>query len=317
MIEELKSLIKAGFSGIWIKTYEPQLAQSQIATMASENDFEVASWKISGGYTWIHSSENGIQDSETPMYPLTRFNEGRKKSGRLLVLLHNFHRFLNSDGAAKIVQAFHNAILAGRTEECETCFIVLSPLVQIPIELEKLLTVVDHKLPTQEEFKKVLEDINVDGEPITYEDGVLEASSGLTSLEAENAYSLSVFATGKVRVQEVLNQKIQCVKKKGFLELYHGTESFSSLGGLDGLKTFCKRLLRPHNPVVPRGILLVGIPGCGKSASIKALGKEVGRPVLMMDVGRLQSKYVGESEANVSAALDLADSMAPCILFID
>lgn len=111
--------------------------------------------------------------------------------------------------------------------------------------------------------------------------------------------------------------KVQTIKKSGYLELYEGKENFSSIGGLDALKDFCKRLLRRDSPILPRGILLVGVPGAGKSASIKALGNECSRPVLQLDMGRMHSKYVGDSEGNLRSSIKLAEAMSPCILMID
>jgi SpoVK/Ycf46/Vps4 family AAA+-type ATPase len=111
------------------------------------------------------------------------------------------------------------------------------------------------------------------------------------------------------------------LKKSGLLQLHRGGERFSDLGGLEALKEFCRKALRPrsqHNPVArPRGILLLSPPGCGKSAISKALGNEMGRPTLVLDVGALMGSLVGQTEHNVRQALKIADAMAPCVLMAD
>jgi SpoVK/Ycf46/Vps4 family AAA+-type ATPase len=115
--------------------------------------------------------------------------------------------------------------------------------------------------------------------------------------------------------------KSQMLKKSGLVQLYRSQHDFASLGGLAALKAFCKRsLLQPSrdNPNKrPRGVLLLGVPGTGKSAFAKALGKETGRPTLVLDIGSLMGSLVGQSESNIRQALKIAEAMAPCVLFAD
>ena len=150
---------------------------------------------------------------------------------------------------------------------------------------------------------------------------VLDAAMGLTRLEAENAFGLSLVRDSQIKPDSVWELKASMLKKSGLLQLYKGQEDFGSLGGLDSLKAFCKRSLLQQgrdNPLKrPRGVLLLGVPGTGKSAFAKALGKETGRPTLVLDVGALMGSLVGQTEQNVRRALQIADAMAPCILFID
>jgi len=113
--------------------------------------------------------------------------------------------------------------------------------------------------------------------------------------------------------------KGQALKKSGLLTLHRGGETFANLGGLDALKAFCSRALRPGRPAGARarGVLLLGPPGSGKSALCKALGNETGRPTLILDVGALMGSLVGSTEANARQALGLIDAMAPCVVMID
>lgn len=115
--------------------------------------------------------------------------------------------------------------------------------------------------------------------------------------------------------------KCQTLKKSGLLQLYRGSEDFSGLGGLSALKAFCKRaLLQPSrgNPLKrPRGVLLLSPPGCGKSQFCKALGKETGRPVLILDVGSLMGSLIGQTEERTRQALRIIDAMQPCVAMLD
>ena len=147
---------------------------------------------------------------------------------------------------------------------------------------------------------------------------MLEAAAGLTRYEAEGAFALSqVRHEGRILPETIWELKAEMLRKTGVLELHQGQESFQDLGGLQSLKDFCKRALAKNRPVDAKGVLLLGVPGTGKSAFAKALGVEVGRPTLLFDVGAVYGSLVGESEQRLRQALKIADAMAPCILFID
>src|ERR1017187_3597291 len=120
-----------------------------------------------------------------------------------------------------------------------------------------------------------------------------------------------------MRPEVIWDLKAQTLRKSNLLRLHRGKEAFESLGGLANLKSFCSRALQPNKKVKPRGLLLLGVPGSGKSCFARALGNETGRPTLVLDMGALYGSLVGSTEANVRQALRIADAMAPCILFTD
>ena len=182
----------------------------------------------------------------------------------------------------------------------------------------------NNSLPTREQLEEILrsiatEDGELPSDPLLQT--VLDAAAGLTRLEAENAFSLSLVRHGRIEPNAIWELKAGMLKKSGLMQLYHGEEDFSSLGGLDNLKAFTKRcLLQPNrdNPLKqPRGVLLLGVPGTGKSAFAKCLGRETGRPTLVLDIGSLMGSLVGQTEANIRRALQIADAMSPCLLFVD
>ena len=150
---------------------------------------------------------------------------------------------------------------------------------------------------------------------------MLDAASGLTRYEAEAAFSLSLVREQAIRPRAIWELKSQMLKKSGLVSLHRGSEAFNDLGGLDALKSFCTRAMRNRghdNPLKrPRGVLLLGVPGTGKSAFAKALGNETARPTLTLDIGSLMGSLVGQTEGNIRQALKIADAMAPCVLFLD
>jgi hypothetical protein len=229
-----------------------------------------------------------------------------------LVVAHNLHRFLNS---AELVQVIQNALVKGKVER--RFLVVVAPLVQIPPELEKLFVVLEHALPDNHQLMEMAQGLvdagTLEGEKLQR---IAEAASGLTHFEAESAMALSITRHGEIRPQVIIAHKAQALKKGSLLTLHRGSESFADLGGLEAVKDFCRKALQGGR-VKPRGILLLGVPGTGKSALAKALGNEVGRPTLQMDMGALMGSLVGQSEANLRQALRVAEAMGKVILHVD
>ena len=201
---------------------------------------------------------------------------------------------------------------------------MLAPVVQLPAELEKLFVVLDHDLPSRDQLREIANAIATEPGELPDEDQferVLDAATGLTRYEAENAFALSLIRDSTLGAETLWLQKSQMLTKAGTLKLYRGNADFSSLGGLVSLKTFTRRALlqsnRTNRLARPRGVMLLSPPGCGKSEFCKALGREVGRPVLQLDVGSLMGSLVGQSEERTRSALKIVDAMAPCVLMID
>lgn len=316
--EEVWKLIRAGFAGIWIETQEPTEAALELTSLGSQRDLRQLVWNLDSGLRGI-GSDAGVEEVADPLTAVRSL--GAVQSDRpTLLLLENFHRFVDSP---EICQAVSTQLQIGK--QLGRHIIVLSPLANLPIELERQFAVVSHKLPTREQLGKIasslIEDNDMEGQPFSCEQ-VLDAAVGFTRLEAESAFCLSLVRHGKISDEEIWELKSRWLEKSGLLRLYRGKCGFETLGGLSNLKEFCGKSLGRQrrsmdSTAKPRGVMLLGVPGTGKSAFAKALGKEVGRPVLMLDMGQLMGALVGQSEANIRAALQAADAMAPCILFID
>lgn len=236
-----------------------------------------------------------------------------------ILVLENFHRFLQS---AEITQAVAHQVITGK--QSRTILVVLAPVVQLPVELEKLFVVVDHELPSRDQLREIATAVAT--EPGELPEGdlfdrVLDAATGLTRYEAENAFALSLVRDNRLTAETLWQQKSQMLTKAGTLNLYRGNADFGALGGLSSLQAFTRRALlhsnRSNKLTRPRGVMLLSPPGCGKSEFCKALGKEVGRPVLLLDVGSLMGSLVGQSEERTRQALQIVDAMAPCVLMID
>ncbi|MFN3152909.1 AAA family ATPase [Bremerella sp.] len=317
LTQRLGEYVRACFTGLWIESHEHEDALVAIAQLCLQENWQLATWDLEAGLRSPASEPNS--SAGDPLGAIRTINTLAIPDGTTLVVLQNFHRFVQS---AEIVQALAKQVIVGKQNR--TFVVILSPVVSLPVELEKLFVVLEHELPDREQLQEIAEGIATDdGE---FPDGqdreiLLDAAVGLTRFEAEGAFSLSLVRDGRLSAATLWEQKAQMLKKSGLLNLYRGGDDFSRLGGLSALKAFTKRaLLQPsrNNPLKrPRGVMLLSPPGCGKSQFCKALGSEVGRPVLILDVGSLLGSLVGQSEERTRTALRTVDAMAPCILMID
>ncbi len=194
--------------------------------------------------------------------------------------------------------------------------------------MEREITVIEFKLPGKEELSVVLDGvlesagIKTLGTPIR--EAALDAASGLTTIEAENAFALSVVETKGIDSAVIAREKAQAVKKSGILELVETRESLDSIGGLDVLKTwlvkrkdaFGQKAIDYGLPT-PKGLLIVGIPGSGKSLTAKATAKVFAVPLLKLDAGKIYAGIVGQSESNLRLVIQTAEAIAPCVLWMD
>jgi len=308
--DRIAELVCAAFSGIWIVTHEPDEAIRELQELAQARNWTLTTWSISEGF------KQAGQPVEQPHDPLSAAkylgsSQGESSTSHLLVL-RNFHKYL---GNPEILQSLAHRLHEGKGSG--RFLIILAPVVNIPVELEKVFFVVEHELPDHDQLRAIAEDLLGGPLPEESTQGILDAAAGLTRTEAEGAFALSMARQGAICPQAVFEVKAQSLARNGLLRVHKGQESFDQLGGLAALKRFCLRALRSGAPVNARGIVLLSVPGCGKSVFAKALGHEVGRPVLTLDIGALMGSLVGQSEANIRQALKIAEAMSPCVLFID
>ena len=242
-----------------------------------------------------------------------------------IVLLRDLHMFLG-DANPVLVRAIKDEL--GRCKAKGKCLIVLGCRQVLPPELEREFVVLDFSLPDKDALGKVLDGI-CESAKLKKPAGddreqVLDAATGMTCTEAENAYALAVIESKKVDPAVVAREKAATVKKNGLLEVVTVKETLADIGGLDVLKdwllkrkdAFSERA-REYGLPSPKGLLIVGIPGTGKSLTAKATASVFGRPLLKLDAGRLYAGLVGQSEANLRSVIQVAEAIAPCVLWLD
>jgi len=319
--QQLDEYIAACFTGLWVQSFEHDDAIREIGQLCHDRHWRIALWDIDQGLQipgqdGESSSEVGAND---PLAAIRAINALASPDGSAVLVLQNFHRFLSSP---EVIQAVARQITTGKQNR--TFIVILAPVVDIPRELEKLLVVLEHQLPDREQLTEIARGIATEEDELPEGDDldrVIDAAAGLSRFEAEGAYSLALVRHGRIEPSTIWQLKSQALVKSGLLSLHRGGEKFDQLGGLDSLKAFSRRaLLRSHRDAHaprPRGVLLLGVPGTGKSAFCKALGNETGRPTLILDVGSLLGSLVGQSEERTRQALRITDAMAPCVLMVD
>ena len=320
--QRVRELVDACFTGIWIESCEHQDAITELDSLCTEEDWKCVIWEIGRGLRWPGGESLEIE-ADDPLSAIESLGTMHAAEGTSLIVLKNFHHFMQSP---EVIQAMERAIAEGKVHR--TILVVLTPVVKLPVELEKQFVSVTHDLPCNEQLLEIAQGVATDTNELPQGaelEDVLSACAGLTRQEAENAFSLSLVRHGRLEPSAIWQLKTQTLKKSGLLTLYQGENDFSSVGGLSALKAFTKRALLRRNgaesasnvSLRARGVMLLSPPGCGKSEFCKCLGSEVNRPVLQLDVGSLMGSLVGQSEQRTRQALQTVDAMAPCVLMID
>ncbi|WP_026266520.1 AAA family ATPase [Arthrobacter sp. 131MFCol6.1] len=272
-----------------------------------------------------------------PTSPDVALSEAVKASEPTLFVFFDLHHFLGSQGRPAepaMVRAVLDAATAFRTGEIPHTLIMVSPGMTLPVDLEKEVTVVDLPLPGADEIETVLNGIvNANAASIVVDlspderQRLMQAAQGLTLGEAENAFARAIATDRRLDASDiamVLDEKRQTIRKSGLLEFISPTGTMADVGGLENLKKWLAKRNGSWLPEAqrwsipaPKGVLITGIPGCGKSLTATCMATLWGLPLLRLDVGRVFSGLVGSSEQNMRGALKLAEAVSPSILWID
>lgn len=330
--ESLSQYIDAGFPLLYINTFEEAKADEYIASVAGRR--EVLEWNGAKGYVNFNTKAHYMSDYSLEA-TLALLNSPKELNRKLLVI-KDAADYLDPNGQRKSEKAI--ALLkeiAGkiRNGDIDASIIIVSPKLFIPPELEKLTTMLELELPDESEIiriiNKFIEEYGIPEGPEKFRNDLAEALKGLTELEIIDLLKLAVSREGELTskaLQLIFDQKQQIILKAGILEMIPLKESVSDIGGLEILKDWLEKKATVFKNIkeaaefgvsTPKGVLIAGVPGCGKSLSAKAAGKLFDVPLLRLDMGRLMGKYLGESEANMRSAIRLAEAISPCILWVD
>ena len=300
--------LKAGYPCLWVETREEERAIRDLSLEAE--GYHVFCWDLVSGLS--DSATGQVRPMADPVKALQAV-PALPEGG--LIFLRDFHRFINS---IEIIRTIKN--LVPTLKGTDRHIIVVSPLLQIPVELEKDFTALIFALPTVDDLlhtaSRIVEE---NGLAITIDEQAVAAGRGLTLHEAENAMALSLVTEKTFSKSVIEAEKLQAVRKSGLMDIYEAVPE-TELGGLNSLKRYIHRRKRGFgDPTFPglKGVLLTGVPGAGKSLSAKVIASVFDIPLVRLDIASLKGSLVGESEQKMRQALALIDAISPCVVWID
>ncbi|MNS23714.1 ATP-dependent zinc metalloprotease FtsH [compost metagenome] len=317
---ELDLLIRSRYPLLYVPTPEEARAEEAIrdAAAASSPPRQVMVWDFVDGFS------PGATAKEDPLQALDVIRT-RPADQSWVFVLRDFHRFLDD---VRIARKLRNLTRSLRAER--KTVILLSPQLKVPAELSEEVTVLDFPLPTFAQIAKEMEGcldpahVRLDA---AGKEALVKACQGLTMQRVRQVLAKAIAHDGildETDIALVLEEKKQKIRQTEVLEFHPGHEDLSDIGGLDNLKQWLglrasafSESARRYGLPNPKGVLLVGIQGTGKSLSAKAIASLWRLPLLRLDVGRLMGSLVGESEGKAREMIRLAEAMAPAVLWMD
>ncbi|MBD1844572.1 AAA family ATPase [Cyanobacteria bacterium FACHB-63] len=321
--DEFNLLIRARYPIIYIPTREEERVEAAIAQSAkAQGDRAVYIWDFVDGYQG-NPNDAGF-GKRNPLQAL-EFVEKLPMSAPAIFILRDFHRFLDD---ISISRKLRN--LARLLKSQPKNLVLLSSQISIPDDLSEVLTVLEFPLPGATEIKTEIERLlSATGQRLDSKtlDELVRSCQGLSIERIRRVLARAFALHGELRpddVELILEEKRQTIRQTQILDFYPAKEDISDIGGLDNLKDWLLRRggsfsdrARQYGLPHPKGLMLVGIQGTGKSLTAKAIAHHWHLPLLRLDVGRLFGGLVGESESRTRQMIQLAEALAPCVLWID
>ena len=320
MEDRIERYIRSGHSGLCIVSLEERRVEAELKRAAEKLGYGLYSWSVTEGLA--DALGGGALAGHDPLEAIEAVAGLPEQS---LVLMRDLHLQLE-DGDPVLLRAVRETLARCKTES--KALVVCGCRDTLPPELKREFVRIEPPLPDRAVLAAVLAGICASADIELPEgdqaDALLEAAAGLTCAEAENAFALSIVECGAVDPATVAREKAHAVGSGGILEVCSASGTLDDIGGLELLKdwlrkrreAFSRRAVEYGLPT-PRGLLILGVPGTGKSLTAKATADVLGRPLLRLDAGRIYGGIVGESERNLRTAIGTAEAIAPCVLWID
>ena len=342
---ELEVLIRAKYPLIYMLSWEERRVEAMLRRVAARRKKRLYCWTVTEGIVAIDTVRPTPvdPDARTPLKALEYIAQSRDSA---IFLLKDLHFFMQTNGTSPYLPGLETITLIRKLrdmveplKQSQKTICLLSPVLRFPIELEKDLSVLDCSLPTRQELSEALDRVvrsahNRErargGDRLELDldeaarDRVLNAAAGLTAGEAENVFAKSLVMTHSLDLDVIVAEKKQLIRKSRVLEYYDAVEDMAEVGGMGDLKAWLQKRspafgerARRFGLPEPRGLLLLGVQGGGKSLLAKSVAGLWKLPLLRLDMGKVFSEMVGASEENIRAALRLAESISPCVLWLD
>ncbi len=337
--EDLKYMLDANYPLIYLASPEYGRIIQKVRSIAFRKGYEFNTWDLVDGLQ-SHKQKEGSnrldkiekhishEETENPdalLDFLLKENIKENTNKKEIFVIEDAHKQF---GDEKFIVQLRK--ITERFKALDKHLLLLSPFFKLPMELEKYVTVINMPLPDKLDLEKRLGVVLGKGNTINedLQKLLLDAAAGLTDTEADLAFRLAKEKVGlnkKEAIKIVASEKSQIIKKSGILDFYQTNDNLdTSVGGLGNLKQWLKlrskafeRKAKEFGLKEPKGMLLLGVPGTGKSLTAKSIASEWNQPLLKLDIGKVFQAEVGSSENNIRTAIQTAEAIAPCVLWID
>ena len=325
--QNMHSYIESHYPILYLVTFEEKAGDSLIGDLA--DDRKVLEWSLARGFVRFDNKAPMTPDYKD--LPAALDNWLDQELDNHFLIVRDAHLALRDNPLAVArLKALANRII--HEDSITATVFLVSSQPCVPPELEQFITVFDQPPPEEDEIERIIRDygtnydLDVDDE-VTGK--LVLAFRGLSEYEIICLLNRGYQRDGDIDISDielVIDEKKQIVKKSGILEMVSVTEGMDDIGGLEGLKAWLEQKAkimadlpraRKFGVETPKGAMIVGMPGCGKSLTAKATSARLGLPLLRLDIGSLMGRYVGDSEANMRRALGLAETVSPCVLWVD
>jgi AAA+ superfamily predicted ATPase len=321
--DEFTLLLRARYPIIYVPTREEERVEAAIATCAkTQGERAVYIWDFVDGYQG-NPNDAGF-GKRNPLQALELIEKLQAQAPGVFIL-RDYHRFLEDIAVSRKLRN-----LARSLKSQPKNIVILSPQLTIPEDLTEVMTVLEFALPSIEEIHAEVERLLMAmGKTLNDRelDNLVQSCQGLSIERIRRVIARAIAQHGEFRSEDIdliLEEKRQTIRQTQILDFYPATETVSDIGGLDNLKEWLLRRggafserARQYGLPAPKGLLLVGIQGTGKSLTAKAISHQWRLPLLRLDVGRLFGGVVGESESRTRQMIQLAEALSPCVLWID
>ncbi len=327
VFKKIEYLLKSFYPVIYLTSFEYERTKQKVRTAIADVSMHnhIFEWNCVDGLKLVDKdSRNEIENMEEPEELLRYIISITDRSHKDVFILEDFNNYIEEPKIKHLMR-----IIADKARFTNTHVIIVSATYKLPTELEKYVTVINIPLPTRYDLDKTLQQVERDTKislPSDLRNRLIDAALGMTSMEADLAFCLAAVKDnlGPNAPYTVSSEKEQIIKKSGILDYFPKNESLKDVGGMETLKDWLfkrqkayEKKARDFGLQEPKGLLLLGVPGCGKSLTAKSIASFWNMPLLRLDIGKVYQGLVGSSEDNIRKAIATAEAVAPCVLWID
>jgi SpoVK/Ycf46/Vps4 family AAA+-type ATPase len=324
--QELILYFKARFTLIYVVTPEEERVMKEIVEACQEANRPALSWDIADVFTPLTESAGRVD--RLAKDPLTALDTALKIEEDMVFVLKDFHSLWEK--SPQVIRKIKN--VAQKLKQTKKTIIITAHTTKIPDEIKDQLYIMEFDPPDYQGIKSILDgftnipNIKVNLTPLG-KDRFIRSALGLTANQTQRVFAKAIVQKGALNEQDidlVTREKKNIIRESGALEFFPVTETLNQVGGLDVLKDWLmsregcfSQEAQDYGLPSPKGLLLMGVPGTGKSLTAKVIAGVWRQPLLRLDMGAIFGSLVGQSEENIRKALRLAETVSPCILWID